>query len=314
MGTRSATETIVGIFLAFYEQQTWKQAELSQRLDISTRALRERLEELRDSNKIPLTRDEELPHVYWSVPNGWVPGGVVLNGDEASQVLRLLARLPQSADRDRLLKRFTGHVGEQPSPNATPLRGNEKILCIIEEAATHRTPIRFDYFSTSRGAHRMRVASVHRVLGGDRWRFVATCHDRDRLCWFRVDSVLSASTIKESPFREASCAQLDGFIASSLDGFAGNIEPVQVWFTVRFPEARWVRTNLPDEEQFTFTDYEGGTRFSCLTTAVELVARFVVGLGSAVVDCSDELKLQVVAIAKQMLVSIEHSTQLPSSR
>ena len=30
MGTRSATDTIVGIFVAFYEQKTWQQAELAQ--------------------------------------------------------------------------------------------------------------------------------------------------------------------------------------------------------------------------------------------------------------------------------------------
>jgi predicted DNA-binding transcriptional regulator YafY len=314
MGTRSATETIVGILLAFYEQSTWKQADLSQRLGIGTRALRQRLEELRDAGTIRFEREEEPPHVYWSVPKGWVPGGVLLTGDDAAQVLRLLARLPQSADRDKLLKRFTGHVGKAPAVNATPLRGNEQILHTVEEATSRRVPLRFDYFSTSRGAHRVRVASVHKVLGGDRWRFVATCHDRDRLSWFRVDNVLSATCDMVEVFRNIDEEELVRFQSTSIDGYAENAQPVSIWFTARYPEARWVRTNLPDEEQFVVKEVDGGITFSCATTAVELVARFVVGLGQAVTGCSPELHERVVALARQILVSLGDLMTSPDSR
>jgi len=314
MGTRSATETLVGILLAFYEQRTWKQADLSQRLGIGTRALRQRLEEFRETGKIRFEREEDPPHVYWSVPKGWVPGGIVLTGDEAAEVLRLLARLPQSSDRDKLLKRFTGHVGEQPSANATPLRGNEQILHAIEDAATRRVPLRFDYFSTSRGEHRVRIASIHKVLGGDRWRFVATCHDRDRLSWFRVDSVLSAASASDQAFRAIDEVQLAQFQATSIDGFAANTQPIPVWFAARYPEARWVRTNLPDEELFTIKEVASGIQFSCATTAVELIARFVVGLGPAVTACSPELQDRVMTIARQLLKSLEDSTPVGDAR
>lgn len=305
MGTRSATETLVGILLAFHEQRTWKQADLSQHLGIGTRALRQRLEEFRDAGKIRFEREEDPPHVYWSVPKGWVPGGILLSGDEAAQVLRLLARLPQSSDRDKLLKRFTGHVGEQPATNATPLRGNEQILHAVEDAATRQVPLRFDYFSTSRGEHRVRIASIHKVVGGDRWRFVATCHDRDRLSWFRVDNVLSAACASDEAFRKIDEEALSQFQATSIDGFAANTQPVRVSFVARYPEARWVRTNLPDEEQFMTKEVDGGIQFSCETTAVELVARFVVGLGSAVTACSPELHARVIALAQQILISLE---------
>jgi predicted DNA-binding transcriptional regulator YafY len=305
MGTRSATETVVGIFVAFFEQKTWSQAELARRLNVGVRVVRERLEELRQKGTIPLEREEDLPHVYWSVPSSWAPGGVFLVGDEAGQVLRLLARLPQSAERDRLLRRFTGYVGESPVPNATPLRGNEHVLYVIESAVSQRLPIRFDYFATSRGDHRERVASVHRVLGGDHWRFVATCHDRNQLCFFRVDNVLSATLASEESFRAVDELTVERFCATSLNGFASLGEPVAVWFDVRYPEARWVRKNLPNEEQFTTKELENGTRFNCSTTAVEQLARFVVGLGPAVTACSSELRGNVLLIARQVLENLE---------
>lgn len=304
MGTRTATETVVGIFLAFFEQRTWRQAELSERLGVGTRALRQRLEELHETKRMPLEREEEPPHVYWSVPTGWVPGGVVLTGEEACQVLRLLARLPQSSERDRFLRRLVGHVGEEPSTNMTPLRVNEQILHIIEEAATHHVPIRFDYFTASRGDHRVRVASVHRLRGGDHWRFVATCHDRNQLCWFRVDSVLSASNATDHAFREVAESELNHFVSTSIDGFAGDATPVPCWFVARLPEARWVRNNLPEMEPFKVTESGAGLRFECETTALEVIARFVVGLGAVVTDCSSALGARVTAIARQSLDSL----------
>lgn len=314
MGTRTATETVVGIFLAFFEQTTWKQAELSERLGVGTRALRQRLEELHETKRMPLEREEDPPHVYWSVPVGWVPGGVVFTGDEAGQVLRLLARLPQSSERDRFLRRLIGHVGEEPATNTTPLRVNEPILHIIEEAATHRIPIRFDYFTASRGDHRVRVASVHRLRGGDHWRFVATCHDRDQLCWFRVDSVLSASNAADHAFRDVADKDLNQFLSTSIDGFSGSVTPVPCWFIARLPEARWVRNNLPEMELFKVTESGGGLRFECETTALEVIARFVVGLGPVVTDCSPDLGARVTTIARQVLDSLEQTATERGSR
>lgn len=305
MGSRSATETVVGIFVAFLEQKTWQQAELAERLSITTRALRERLEELRDVGKIPLEREEDLPHVFWSVPMNWVPGGLVLSGEDAGHVLRLLARLPQSDERDRFLRRFTGHSCDPLSPNETPLRINEQILSTIERAASLKQPLRFSYFTTSRGSQRTRVASVHSLHGGDRWRFVATCHDRKQLCWFRVDNVSTASLASEEQFLAIEPERLERFQVTSIDGFAVDGKVTELWFNVRYPEARWVRTNLPNDEKFRADEGDEGVRFSCTTTAFDVVARFVVGLGGAVTDCSSDLRERVLILARQIERNLE---------
>jgi predicted DNA-binding transcriptional regulator YafY len=239
---------------------------------------------------------------------------VLLAGDEAGQVLRLLARLPQSADRDRYLRRLVGYVGEEPVANATPLRGNEPILRTIEDAATQGLALRFDYYSASRGHRRMRTASVHRLKGGDHWRFVATCHDRNRLCWFRVDNVLSACLTPEEPFRAPLADDLAAFVSTSLDGFSGDVSPVEAWFVVRFPEARWVRTNLPEEERFETTELGDGLRFQCKTTAIDVVARFLVGLGSAVTAASPELAVKTTTIARATLDALATKEQRDGSR
>lgn len=314
MSTRSATETVVGIFLAFLEEPTWKQSELADRLGIETRALRRRLEELEATGRMPLHRDEDLPHVYWSVPSDWVPGGVLLDGAQAGEILRLLARLPQSADRDRYLNRLVGHVGEEPAANVTPLRSNEQHLRTIEEAASRKVPVLFDHFSTNRGDHRQRVASVHLLQGGDHWRFVATCHDRNHLCWFRVDNVLSAALAPAHEFRAVDEAALQHFLCTSIDGFAGSIAPVQCWFVVRLPEARWVRLNLPDQEAFEVTAMNEAWQFRCTTTALDVLARFVAGLGAATKDCSVELREKVVCIAEETLGSLATERQTSDAR
>lgn len=254
---------------------------------------------------MPLDREDEPPHVYWSVAKGWAPGGVTLAGKEALQILRLLARLPRSADRDRFIGRLTRHVGSEPSTNTIPLRGNEQCLETTIDAATLRVPLKFDYFSTSRGEHRVRLASVHKVMGGDHWRFVATCHERKRLCWFRIDSVLSASISRGTPFQPIDGDELQAFIARSIDGFSGSGAPVTCWFIVRYPEARWVRMNLPEQEAFRIVEVEGGLRFETETTALDLLARFVVGLGDGVTSCATEVGQRVRRIAEGALARLE---------
>jgi len=314
MSTRSAAETLAGIFLAFLEQPTWTQAELARRVGVGPRALRQRLEELREAGQMPLSRDHEPPHVYWSVAKGWVPGGVSLSGKEALLVLGLLARLPRSTDRDRFVKRLTAHVGGEPSTNATPLRGDEQTLAKTIEAASLQVPLQLDYFSTHQGDRRLRIVSVHKVLGGDRWHFEAMCHDRKRLCWFRIDSVLSAALARDVRFLSSSPEELQDFLNGSLDGFSGSGEPTLRWFVVRYPEARWVRLNLPEQEAFDVVDVAEGLRFEAKTTAVDVVARFVVGLGRGVTSCEPGLAERVREIALGVLGGLERDGNTDSSR
>ena len=75
MGQRSSTVTVVQLVQAFLEQRTWTQKALAERLEMTTPAVREKLKELQGIFR--LEREEDHPHVYWSVPKDWFPGGVI---------------------------------------------------------------------------------------------------------------------------------------------------------------------------------------------------------------------------------------------
>ena len=70
VGQRSQTETLAGIYQAFLQKRTWAQSALAKELGISVEPLRRVLHELLERG-MPLSRDEDHPQVYWSVPKGW---------------------------------------------------------------------------------------------------------------------------------------------------------------------------------------------------------------------------------------------------
>jgi len=72
MGTRDNYETVTRVMQAFVAQRTWQQAELARHVEVQPRALRSLLTSLLQSG-MPLDKDEEHPHVYWSVPPHWFP-------------------------------------------------------------------------------------------------------------------------------------------------------------------------------------------------------------------------------------------------
>ena len=74
MNRRSEADTPARLLVAFLRQRTWSQAELAREVGIEVRAVRRRLNELRAAG-VPLEDDEDRPHVYWSVPKRWFPGG-----------------------------------------------------------------------------------------------------------------------------------------------------------------------------------------------------------------------------------------------
>jgi predicted transcriptional regulator len=69
MGRRSRTETVVEVVLAFHAQGTWSQAALARHVGLTTPSLRKLLTEMATSG-LTLEREEDPPHVYWSVPRG----------------------------------------------------------------------------------------------------------------------------------------------------------------------------------------------------------------------------------------------------
>lgn len=308
MGQRTATESIASIVQAFLTTRTWKQADLARRLEVGVPAIKRRLEELAASG-MPLEREEDHPHVYWSVPKGWFPGGVLYAAEDVQMLLRQLSRLPRSKERERLLSVALGCVPGTRSPADSLVvpeasGAEEKHLRVVEDTAVRRTAIRFRYYTASRGSEELRWASVHRVIIGPPARFLATCHRSEVLKWFRVDNVFDAAADDSIPFRDAAPDAIEALLKGSLDGFYdARATPERHVFFVRDPDARWVAKNLL--EGMHATPAAGGTRITIETTAIDRLARFVVGLGAAVTAETPALREAVIAKAKGALEAHE---------
>jgi predicted DNA-binding transcriptional regulator YafY len=305
LGQRSNTETLAAILKAFLDDRTWKQADLARRIEVLPATVRKHLEELRNSG-IPLTSEKEHPHVFWSVPKNWFPGGIVFTGTQITDLFRQLSRLPKSTARNQLVEMLlkflpTPQAGAAIVPAETTAR-EEKYLPIIEDSANQKIALRFQYFTANRGSEGMRHASVHCVVVGPPARFVATCHRSGALKWFRIDNVTDAKLDPHEPFRDADSKKVDAHLRASLDGFHEGGAPVKHVFFVSDPEARWFARNLMEEMQS--EEVPGGIRVTIETSALKRLARAVVGLGAAAKPLTPELEKEVAALAKGALDAI----------
>lgn len=310
MGQRSVGATITAILQAFVRRNTWSQAELARALGQRVPAVRKRLEELREGG-IPFERQEEHPHVYWSVPSRWFPGGVVLDPELAQEVTRLALSAPRSQRRTKVLTRLVRSRVAGPAPlreveervrTRAESAPEQAYLGLLVDAALARQSVELRYFSSSRGALGTRTVSVHRVLPGPPARFVGVCHEHDELRWFRVDNVIEARTSR-APFRPWSEVELERFVESSVDGFHGARDGARVTFTVRAPEARWVRMNLPEGLR-ALDAPDGAVRVEADTSALVPIARYVVGLGAAARAETEALRALVAELARGALASL----------
>jgi predicted DNA-binding transcriptional regulator YafY len=251
------------------------------------------------------------PHVYWSVPKGWLPGAVALASDEAAEVLRQLARLPRTKAREKVIHailrrlRPESDLDEPPIVAAQPSPEEEKSLPVVEDAATGRTVLFMRYYTSSRGHVSQRYASVQRVLIGPPARFIAYCHASKTLRWFRVGNVESASLAADREFVQVSKAEVDQFEKSSMDGYHDAAPPTLETFFVRDPEARWVQNNLLGG--MTASQVDGGIRVEAETSALGRLARYVVGLGAAARAETPALVKAVSELAKGALEAITQS-------
>ncbi len=301
MGQRTAGESLAAIIQAFVKRRTWQQAELARHVELGVPALRKRLFELRASG-MPLSDERDTPHVYWSVPKTWFPGGIGLESKDVEALLRLLGRMPKSRERDRLMRATLECLpGKSPPTTAvvTPEVSvpEEKFLDAVVEAAERKKPLRFRYYSASRGSDSLRHASVHRVVVGPPARFVGMCHREDKLKWFRVDNVTDASVDASTAFRDAAAAEIDELVAGSLDGYYDpKAKKERHAFFVREPEARWVKRNLLDGMRV--EEERDGIRVIAETTAVGRLARYVVGLGDAAHAETKALREEVLRLAR----------------
>jgi hypothetical protein len=148
----------------------------------------------------------------------------------------------------------------------------------------------------------MRHASVHRVLPESPARFLATCHRKAELRWFRVENVSEAKLDPKEPYRDADPERIEEHCRASLDGFHGGRPAVKHVFSVREPESKWVARNLLDGMEY--EEVAGGIRVTVVTSALERLARYVVGLGAAMKPLTPELQEAVEALASGALEAI----------
>ncbi len=322
MGQRSTTETLAGIYQAFLTRRTWKQADLARELAVGAETIRRMLHELQEKG-MPLDREEDHPHVYWSVPRQWFPGSVFFKQEEVPELLRQLRRIPHGLGRSRLLTLVLERLPHPPGtptipPTAFPIivprevsPEEERHLSAIEDSANHRTALHMRYLTAGRLDEGSRHASVHKVLLGPPARFVATCHRDGKLKTFRVDGVLDARLDPNQPFRAVDEPSVDAYVRASLDGFHGDGPPREHSFVVRNPEARWVKKNLL--EGMRADSAAGGIRVTVNTASLDRLARYVVSLGGAATPETPELAREVAALARGALEAIEGMGEQPRS-
>ncbi len=308
MGQRTPTETLFGIVAAFVEKRTWTQADLAKRLETRTETIRKQLNELVSAG-FKLEREEDHPHVYWSVPKDWFPGALLFKTDEVSDLLRLLSRAPRGTLRTRVLGLVTARLANlgRAEPHVDPgaVRpadvpdDEERWLAVAEDAVAKRVPMKMRYFTASRRSDSWRHVSVHRVDLGPRTHFIATCHQSGGLKTFRLSNVSDAKLDPGEAFRPTTAEDLRRLDDETFGGYREAGPAVRCAFVVRDPDAAWVTRNLPDPriEHAPVAGGAGGTRFSVTTSGVQMLARFVVGLGEAAHVETPELAAAVAKIA-----------------
>lgn len=294
MGSRSRYESLARVFVILLQRRSVQQAELARELDLTTKSTRALMEALQAADP-RIVRDEDPPHVYWSVPKGWFPHlRTVFSAEECAELLRLLGRLPKSAARDRLLKVL---VGDEPLRcNGAKVAVEESILTVLEDGWKRRVPVQVRYHSAHRGHVGKRDWSVQHIEYGSVVRVAAWCHARQKLLSFRADRVHHANLAEQVTFVSVPEAELSEFLKSGVDGYVGDGPAREYVFGVRDPEARWVRYSEPFSS-FQVEDMNDGVRMRAWVNAPERLARELVGLGAAVVVETPALRAMVRDLA-----------------
>jgi predicted DNA-binding transcriptional regulator YafY len=254
---------------------------------------------------MPLHRDEEHPYVYWSVPKSWFPGGMIFPKGSIPDLLQAIFSLPQGAARERLLQRVRDLAPNQGISDVASAiithqasESEERFMPLIQHALAHKEALRIHYFTASRGDRNSRAISIQRIVNEPRRRLVAYCHRTKALRWFRIDGILKAVPDEHTAFQRIATHEIKRFIDDSVDGFHGGSALDDLAFSVRYPEARWIRNNLLPAMSI---DEDGSSqdrlRVVCGSAGALVVARFIAGLGDIAEAEGDALRHLVAKIA-----------------
>lgn len=304
MSRRRTAEILAAIIQAFLEESTWTQAELARRANTSPETVRNTLQDL-TTDGWPFERQEERPQVYWSLPRGYLPPGIVLPMDRVALALRLLARLPAEPERDGLLGFLSSASPADQKPSleawAQPglSRSEDRWLSDIEDAIRDRQALTLRYYSVVPGTLESRTISFQRITRDKHVRMCGHCHREHRLKWFRLDGVVEVEGSANESYVATPSAEVDSFFEHSLLGYHCESDATTSVFHVRYPDARWVQRNLPDALSGELT--EAGLQVTATDVSLGQVARYVLSLGGAAKPLSDGLRQEVERLARAAL-------------
>jgi predicted DNA-binding transcriptional regulator YafY len=222
--------------------------------------------------------------------------------------------MPSSKTRSTLLRRISsalprqGNTVERLESVLQPAGNEAPFLTLVTDAAAQRSSLHLYYYSADRGALEWRHASVQRVVPGPPPRMVVHCHHSARLKWFRVDGIIDARMDPAVAYRLTAAADVDDYVARSLDGFTADDAPVEHRFFVADPDARWVARNLLPG--MTTEAALGGLRVTCRTAAALRLARFVLSLAPVARAETPELAKLVHDLAAATLAHHERAKPL----
>ncbi len=309
MGTRDNYETITRVIQAFAGSRTWKQADLARHVGVQTPALRRILNSLQLAS-MPLDKQDEHPHVFWSVPRHWFPGGVVFDADDWPVLVHAVLRIAHEQRRDKLLRRLLAGrrspgLGENGLERlnqaiaATPFTDeeHEKVL-LIEQSILEQVPVSMHYYS-NKGQLGWRVISPQKLITEPHGRVVGFCHTNNELKWFRIDNIQRARLDRAQARKEADPEAVDAFLNSSVDGYHDGTDDVLA-FRVRAPESSWVRGNLLAGMSIDPESPTGELRIVTRGAAL-VVARYVAGLGGAAAAEGEQLRALVRQLAAEAI-------------
>ncbi|MCA9642815.1 MAG: winged helix-turn-helix transcriptional regulator, partial [Myxococcales bacterium] len=253
MGARSNTETPLRLLAALLERRTWTQAELARRVGVQAQTVKRCLEEL--AADVPLERDEEHPHVYWSVPQSWLPEGVHLPRAHFVELLRRVARSAPFSEHDALLKHLVDaapslggmvtRIRDAHVPTDAPL--SSALLAELEDAWDSHAVI-LSYRKTRGGGVEPRHCSPARFV--DRYQhLLARCHQTGKAKRFRLDRVLHVTRAVGVDYQPLSEEEVQDALTGAVDGFRAPGPLVSVRFRLVGDEAEvgWMVEQLPED-------------------------------------------------------------------
>jgi predicted DNA-binding transcriptional regulator YafY len=296
MGAQSGVVTTIKILRAFAGRKMWRQADLTKIVGIKKESLKKHLEELASFRQLHAERQGS----DWTMHGA--PEGYFLSAGDLEAFVRLLTRAPASKLRDELVTLLANQGPRSARVNGTRTgaltRSEDRTLQLIEDCAAASQVMGMKYFSPSRGEQGSRNVSVHCVLPGPPVRFLAYCHTRNELRWFRAEHIAIAWPSPETTFVRVEQAVVDAKVQEGIHTYADSSEELSK-FIVKSPDSRWVKNNLPPG--MLSEDVEQGIRVTCPKGGLSHAARYVVGLGESAMAESAGLKAAVRRLAEGAL-------------